>query len=101
MTTLVIEAKFRAGEQPEQCDRLAELWDEDGPPTLLFLTLNGYPPITAITSAGSWKTLKWSDVAEILAEAVMPGTGLERAAQIDPGAFEYLRTLRIYGGNQA
>jgi len=62
--TLLIEAKVYAHEQPGQCDRLADAW-ADEEPTLVFLTLDGRLPYTAVTSAGLWHQLAWPQVAAV------------------------------------
>ena len=87
--TLLIEAKVYAGEQPGQCDRLAEAW-ADEKPTLVFLTLDGRLPYTAVTSAGLWHQLAWPQVAAIIADAA-------RASDFAPGVLDLLATIEIFG----
>ncbi|KAA1419215.1 hypothetical protein F0U44_12250 [Nocardioides humilatus] len=91
-TTLLIEAKIWAGEGAQQCDRLARLWDSETP-TLVFLTRSGDQPRTAIASGGRWRPLRWTDIADMIESAI------EGIVGVDVGVQEYLRTLRLYGGN--
>lgn len=93
-TTILIEAKVWALEQPRQCDRLAHHWAEESP-TLVFLTRNGGGPVTAVESKEAWHALAWSDVATLVQ------TAIERSPECEPGVHEYLRTLEIYGGNRS
>ncbi|WP_158548561.1 PD-(D/E)XK nuclease family protein [Blastococcus sp. TF02A-26] len=76
---LLVEAKVRAGEQPRQCARLAELWDHEDP-TLVFLTPRRRPPTTAEESHDRWHTVSWGDLAELTraatAEAEEPAPGV-------------------------
>jgi len=87
--TLLIEAKVYADEQPCQCDRLAEAW-ADEEPTLVFLTLDGRLPYTAVTSAGRWHQLAWPQVGAVIADAV-------RASECAPGVRDLLATIEIFG----
>jgi len=87
--TLLIEAKVYADEQPGQCDRLAEAW-ADEKPTLVFLTLDGRLPYTAVTSAGLWHQLAWPQVAAVIADAA-------RASDCAPGVLDLLATIEIFG----
>ena len=93
-TTVLLEAKIWASEQPTQCDRLAFHW-ADAAPALVYLTRIGAEPTTAIESRGLWHSLAWSDVADLIEQAVI---GCD---DVDVGVMEYLRTLRIYGGDRA
>lgn len=86
---VLIEAKVGAGEQPTQCDRLADLWAAESP-TLVFLTRSGYQPLTAITSRQLWRTLSWADIADIAHNAA------SEAADPAPGALEFIETLQHY-----
>lgn len=92
--TVLLEAKIWAGEQPTQCDRLAQNW-ADETPTLVFLTRAGSKPRTAIETGELWCCVAWSDVADFIEQA------LGDRKEIDVGALEYLRTLRTYGGSRA
>jgi hypothetical protein len=87
--TLLIEAKVYADEQPGQCDRLAEAW-ADEKPTLVFLTLDGRLPYTAVTSAGLWHQLAWPQVAAVIADAA-------RVSDCAPGVLDLLATIEIFG----
>ena len=87
--TLLIEAKVYADEQPGQCDRLADAWTEEQP-ELVFLTLDGRLPHTAVTSAGLWHRLAWPQVAEVIADAA-------RASDCAPGVLDLLATIEIFG----
>jgi hypothetical protein len=87
--TLLIEAKVYADEQLGQCDRLAEAWADEAP-TLVFLSLNGRLPYTAVTSAGLWHQLAWPQVAAVVADAV-------RASDCAPGVLDLLTTIEIFG----
>ena len=87
--TLLIEAKVYAREQPGQCDRLAEAW-ADEKPTLVFLTLDGRLPYTAVTSAGLWHQMAWPQVAAVIADAA-------RASDCAPGVLDLLATIEIFG----
>lgn len=86
---LLIEAKVYADEQPGQCDRLAEAW-ADEKPTLVFLTLDGRFPYTAVTSAGLWHQMAWPQVAAVIADAA-------RASDCAPGVLDLLATIEIFG----
>jgi hypothetical protein len=88
-TTLLVEAKVYAGEQPGQCDRLADAWALEKP-TLVFLTIDGRPPRTAIRSAALWQRLAWPEVAAIIADAA-------RAPDCAPGVRDLLATIEILG----
>lgn len=88
--TLIIEAKVTAGEQPQQADRLAKGWADESP-SLVFLTPEGGTPRTAVESAGQWRGVAWSDVAEALAWAV------EQRPDCAPGARDMLETIQRYG----
>lgn len=94
-TTLLIEAKIWAFEQPRQCDRLAHYWADEAP-TLVFLTRTGSPPTTAIESKSDWRSLAWSDLASL-----MDAVATEAGGDCDPGMLEYVRTMQIYGGRRA
>src|ERR1700742_5019655 len=87
--TLLIEAKVYADEQAGQCDRLADAWATEKP-TLVFLTLEGRSPRTAITSAALWHQLAWPQVAAIIADAA-------RASDCAPGVRDLLETIQIFG----
>jgi PD-(D/E)XK nuclease superfamily len=87
--TLLIEAKVYADEQPGQCDRLAEAW-ADEKPILVFLTLDGRLPYTAVTSAGLWHQLAWPQVAAVIADAA-------RVSDCAPGVMDLLATIEIFG----
>lgn len=87
--TLLIEAKVYADEQPGQCDRLAEAW-ADEKPTLVFLTLDGRLPYTAVTSAGLWHQMAWPQVGAVIAAAA-------RASDCAPGVLDLLATIEIFG----
>lgn len=87
--TLLIEAKIYADEQPGQCDRLADAWATETP-TLVFLTLNGRSPRTAVTSAALWHRMAWPQVAAIIADAA-------RASDCAPGVRDLLATIEIFG----
>jgi hypothetical protein len=87
--TLLIEAKVYADEQPGQCDRLADAWATEEP-ALVFLTLEGRSPRTAITSAALWHQLAWPQVAAIIADAA-------RASDCAPGVRDLLATIEIFG----
>jgi hypothetical protein len=87
--TLLIEAKVYADEQPGQCDRLADAWVTEQP-ALVFLTLDGRSPRTAITGAALWHQLAWPQVAAIIA-------GAARASDCAPGVRDLLATIEIFG----
>ncbi|MER6590367.1 PD-(D/E)XK nuclease family protein [Micromonospora purpureochromogenes] len=95
--SVLIEAKVRASEQPEQCDRLAQLW-RDERPTLVFLTPRGDLPRTARCPDYSWIPLSWSDLAEIIAGAV-PRDGQSRSSTA-PGVSDYVQTLALFQAEQ-
>lgn len=90
-TCLLMEAKVWAVEQPAQADRLADNWSNEAP-TLVFLTQDGRHPASAQRSAGEWIPLSWSDVAELLRQAVRD------RPDCTSGVREYLETLQLYGG---
>ncbi|HEX4091903.1 MAG TPA: PD-(D/E)XK nuclease family protein [Trebonia sp.] len=87
--TLLIEAKVYADEQPGQCDRLAGAWAEEQP-ELVFLTLDGRLPYTAVASAGRWHRLAWPQVAAVIGDAA-------RASDCAPGVLDLLATIEIFG----
>src|ERR1700761_4630860 len=87
--TLLIETKVYADEQPGQCDRLADAW-ADEQPTLVFLTIDGRLPYTAVTSAGLWHQLSWPMVAAVIADTA-------RASDCAPGVLDLLTTIEIFG----
>jgi hypothetical protein len=87
--TLLIEAKVYADEQSGQCDRLADAWAEEQP-ELVFLTLNGRLPHTAVTSAGLWRRLAWPQVAAVIADVA-------RASDCAPGVLDLVATMEIFG----
>jgi hypothetical protein len=89
--TVLVEAKVWAGEQDDQCDRLAQHWESESP-VLVFLTRTGVAPATALRSHTRWRTLTWSRVAALLDEVTRARDGWA------PGVAEYLSTLEIYGG---
>lgn len=87
--TLVIEAKVYAAEQPDQLDRLADLWGEDIGPCFVFLTRGRRTPRTARRSAGQWQALTWADVAALLRAAVV-------GRRPRPGVEDFIETLEAY-----
>ena len=87
--TLLIEAKVYADEQPGQCDRLADAWATEEP-ALVFLTLEGRSPRTAIRSAALWHQLAWPQVAAIISDAA-------RASDCASGVRDLLATIEIFG----
>ena len=82
---LLVEAKVRAGEQPRQCARLAELWDAEDP-TLVFLTPRRRPPVTAEDSLDRWRAISWSDLADLARAAAAA------ADQPAPGVLDVVAT---------
>lgn len=86
---VLIEAKVWAHEQPDQLDRLAELWQGDDP-TLVFLTRTAREFKTASLSRERWTPLLWRDVARIVREATA-GQG-----DVAPGVYDYLETLEVF-----
>jgi hypothetical protein len=87
--TLLVEAKVYADEQPDQCDRLADAWATENP-SLVFLTVDGRPPWTAVHSAALWQRLAWHQVSAIVRTAASaPGCA--------PGVLELLATIEILG----
>lgn len=88
--TLLVEAKVYADEEHEQCDRLAKAWESENP-SLVFLTLDGRPPRTAVHTAGQWQPLTWTQVGSIIEAAVA------QTPDCAPGARELLSTIDIFG----
>lgn len=88
---VLLEAKILAGEQATQADRLAREWAGEHP-TLVFLTRSGRAPLTAVESAGLWRSLSWLDIARMAESAA------SRASQPSPGALDLIETLKRYGG---
>jgi hypothetical protein len=90
---VVIENKIDAGEQPWQCQRLAD--DHPEAQALIFLTPTGRAPATA-RAEDPWYSVRWSFIAKFLDEALedsRPAPGRLPA----PGrhiADDYLSTLR-------
>ncbi|KGN29735.1 hypothetical protein N802_11615 [Knoellia sinensis KCTC 19936] len=87
-TTVLVEAKVWAGEQPNQCQRLAELWASESP-TLVFLTRTGSQPLTA-REGDHWIPLAWASVARLMHQVDAPSWS--------PGARELRETIEVYGG---
>jgi hypothetical protein len=88
--TLLVEAKFYADEQPCQCDRLAGAWAPEKP-SLVFLTIDGHPPRTAVRSAALWQLLTWTQMGTIIANAVAD------TPDCAPGVRDLLATIEIFG----
>ncbi|MGY1636031.1 PD-(D/E)XK nuclease family protein [Geodermatophilus sp. SYSU D00742] len=94
--TVLVEAKVGAGEQADQCTRLAEDWRGESP-VFVFLTPNGRPPTTD-DGVTPWQRLSWAAVAGIIADSVADlGPGRAPA----PGALDYLHTLQHFHGSDA
>ena len=93
-TNLLFEAKVFSGEEDEQCDRLSKAWEPEAP-TLVFLTLDGRKPLTAVHSRGQWHSLTWTQVGVIIRGAI------DRVPDCAPGAREFLATIEMMGANQS
>lgn len=87
-TSVLIEAKVWADEQPDQCRRLADLWGEEVP-TLVFLTRSGRQPMTA-SDGDDWVATSWARVAELLRSV--------ESEHWSSGAHELTETIETYGG---
>jgi PD-(D/E)XK nuclease superfamily len=93
-TTLVIENKLDAGEQPDQCERLYWAWaDQPVQTRWVFLTPTGRGPVTAnsLAARSAWRTMSYADLRDVLAEAVEasgPTSSLGRSS-----VMQYLATL--------
>ena len=87
--TVLIEAKIRAGEQPEQGRRLEEGWS-DSDPICVFLTRGGKEMGTAVTR--KWIPYKWSEVARCLRSA------LDESNKDSPNPLprEYIRSMELH-----
>jgi hypothetical protein len=90
-TTLLVEAKVFSDEEAGQCDRLSSAWGPEAP-TLVFLTLDGRLPLTAIQSAGHWWPLTWTQVGSIIRAAI------DQVPDCAPGARELLATIETFTG---
>lgn len=88
LSTVLIEAKTRPGEQNDQADRLHRLWSDEEP-RLVYLTRRGGLPDTAVKSKGLWSPLTWARLHELL----VPLRGDASA-----GAAELIDTLGFLGG---
>jgi hypothetical protein len=92
--TVLVEAKIWAGEQPEQCARLAAEWrDED--PILVFLTEDGRDDPESASAEDTWKPLSWAQVTDLIDTVVR---GLPPDQEPAPGVLDFLETLRNYYG---
>ena len=89
--TLLFEAKVHSGESDEQCDDLSKAW---GPEvlTLVFLTRDGRPPLTAVQSAGQWQSLTWDQVGAAIRAAIA------QVPNCAAGARELLATIETFQG---
>lgn len=90
-TTLILEAKVFAREQPSQCDRLAREWANESP-TLVYLTLDGRAPATAVRAGAAWQAMTWRHVAALASSAA------RSCVNPAPGVWELLETLDRYEG---
>jgi PD-(D/E)XK nuclease superfamily len=78
--TVVIEAKVDADERRKQCDDIARKWSEA---VLVFLTVDGCGPTTALKSAPRWTAIAWHEVGSILhvvCERISAGGGCVSSA---------------------
>lgn len=89
MHTVLFEAKVWAGEQDRQLDRLAELWSDDSP-TLVFLTRQRRPSVTAHRSHEQWKPLLWRDIAAMIRVCIA------EKPHVAPGVLDYCHTLESF-----
>lgn len=103
---VLIEAKIDAVESTGQCELLAGLWAHESP-TLVFLTPNRRAPASASGTRDRWRRMSWSDIADIVADAVRaaslpcpdatPGSVPDPAAAIAGGvsaaALDFMHTL--------
>jgi hypothetical protein len=95
--TVLVESKTGAGEQPDQCTRLAAGWADESP-VLVFLTRNGRSPESAGDRKLDWLCRSWADIASVV-EAAM--TALPSGRHPAPGVLDYLDTLRhFHKGNR-
>lgn len=90
-TTLILEAKVFAREQPAQCDRLAREWANESP-TLVYLTRSGRPPTTAFDTEADWQTMTWRTIASLASSAA------RRCGGATHGVWEFIETLERDGG---
>ncbi len=94
--TILVEAKVHAGEQADQCARLAEDWVDENP-VFVFLTRDRRAPITNDADT-EWKCLSWADIAIAIAAAA---ADLPAGRSAAPGALDYLNTLANSHGSEA
>lgn len=87
-TTVLVEAKVWATEQPNQCQRLAELWADESP-TLVFLTRTGLRPVSART-CDRWESITWATIARLMRQV--------ESHAWSAGARELMETIETYGG---
>jgi len=93
-TTVLVEAKIWAGEQPAQCARLSAEWrDED--PVLVFLTEDGRDDPESASAEDTWKPLSWAQVTDLIDRVVRELPPDEEPAA---GVLDFLDTLRNYYG---
>ncbi|MFG3558663.1 PD-(D/E)XK nuclease family protein [Micromonospora sp. NPDC047557] len=103
---ILIEAKIDAVESTRQCELLADLWAHESP-TLVFITPNRRAPASAGGSRDRWGPMSWSDIADIVTDAVhaasvpcpnaTPGCAADQAAAVVGGvsvaALDFMHTL--------
>lgn len=87
-TTVLVEAKVWAIEQPNQCRRLSELWADESP-ALVYLTRTGVHPISA-GSSDRWAPITWATIARLMRQVEAPAWS--------SGARELMETIEAYGG---
>lgn len=68
----------------------SKAWESENP-SLVFLTLDGRPPRTAVHTSGQWQPLTWTQVGSIIEAAVA------QTPDCAPGARELLSTIDIFG----
>lgn len=97
-TTVVVEAKIFAGEQPRQGFRLHSGWVDDAADVqYVFLTPDRRLPATAGGSDQDWTAFSWRELTELLAEALRESEGPANSAGRGAVA-EYLKTLEDLHG---
>ncbi|WP_448611835.1 PD-(D/E)XK nuclease family protein [Geodermatophilus sp. URMC 60] len=94
--TILVESKVGAGEQHDQCIRLAAEWADENP-VLVFLTRDGRPPTTAGEGLSDWWCLRWADIAAVVESAI---SVLPAGRDAAPGVHDYLTTLHHHHGEK-
>jgi hypothetical protein len=94
-TTVIIENKVNAGEQPDQCERLYWAFAGDaGDTRWVFLSPTGRRPVTATSDSArtAWRTMGYAELRTIVATAISGAAATSATGRTT--AMQYLETLR-------